>query len=294
METQGLASMGDGAQLRWTVLGDTTRQPPVVMLHGGPGLPDYLGDVAPMIADLAPVYRYDQRGTGQSPWRGRHSLARHVDDLAALLDAWDVPKAVLIGHSYGTDLASRFCLTHSDRVAAMLLMCGPFVGDWRTGYRAERDRRMSAAQQKRLRELEELPHRTEEQEVELLTLAWFTDHADPVRRWDWAARGARERRPVNWAMNRELGKAGHTDPLDDHLAELRACLPSRTELIGGCDDPRPLAALESLARRLALPLTRVESAGHEPWLEQPDAVRAHLRRFVQGTPGTSEFDQFPG
>ncbi|MFD0515877.1 alpha/beta fold hydrolase [Streptomyces aureus] len=64
---------------------------------------------------------------------GRHSLARHVDDLAELLDAWDVAKAVLIGHSYGTDLASRFCLTHPARVAAMLLMCGPFVGDWRTG-----------------------------------------------------------------------------------------------------------------------------------------------------------------
>jgi proline iminopeptidase len=27
--------------------------------------------------------------------------------------------------------------------------------------------------------LEEVPDRAEEQEVELLTLAWFTDHADP-------------------------------------------------------------------------------------------------------------------
>lgn len=181
VEMQGLVSMTDEARLRWMALGDTSRQPAVVLLHGGPGLPDYLGDVAPMVADLAPVYRYDQRGTGRSPWWGPHSFARHVDDLAELLDAWDVPKAVLIGHSYGTDLASRFCLTHPDRVAAMLLMCGPFVGDWRTGDRAERGRRMSAVQLERLRALEELPHRTEEQEVELLTLAWFTDHADPER-----------------------------------------------------------------------------------------------------------------
>ncbi|WP_277816007.1 alpha/beta fold hydrolase [Streptomyces graminilatus] len=191
-----------------------------------------------MVADLAPVYRYDQRGTGQSPWRGRHSFARHVDDLVELLDAWDVPRAVLVGHSYGTDLASRFCLTHPDRVAAMLLMCGPFVGDWRTGDRAERGRRMSAAQLEGLRALEESPHRTEEQEVELLTLAWFTDHADPERGWHWAAQGARRRRPVNWAMNSELGKAGRADPLDAHLDELRACLPARAELLGGADDPR--------------------------------------------------------
>ncbi|MFE7314190.1 alpha/beta fold hydrolase [Streptomyces sp. NPDC057555] len=284
-ETQGLVSMTDEAQLRWRALGDTTRQPPVVMLHGGPGLPDYLGDAALMVADLAPVYRYDQRGTGRSPWRGRHTLARHVDDLAELLDAWGVPRAVLIGHSYGTDLAGRFCLAHSDRVAALLLMCGPFVGDWRTGYRAERDRRMSVVRQERLRELEGLPCRTEEQEVELLTLAWFTDHADPERGWHWAAQGARRRRPVNWAMNGELGRQGRADPLDGHLAELRACLPERAELLGGVGDPRPVSALESLALRLALPLTRIKDAGHEPWLEQPEAVRAHLRRFVQGAVG---------
>ncbi|WP_280723874.1 alpha/beta hydrolase [Kitasatospora sp. MAA4] len=288
METEGLAPMADGAQIRWTAwtaLGDTTRTPPVVMLHGGPGLPDYLGDVAPMIADLAPVYRYDQRGTGGSPWQGRHTFARHVDDLADLLDQWGADKAVLIGHSYGTDLAARFCLAHPDRVAAMLLMCGPFVGDWRTGDQAERSRRMSAAQQERLRILEQLSDRTEEQEVELLVLAWFTDHADPQRGWDWAAQGARQRRPVNWAMNSELGKEGRADPLDEHLDELRTCLPARVELLGGVHDPRPLSALESLALRLEVPLRRIDDAGHEPWLEQPDTVREHLRSFVQGTVG---------
>lgn len=285
MQRRGLATMTDGAQLSWTALGDMTRKPPVVMLHGGPGLPDYLGEVAAMVGDLAPAYRYDQRGTGRSPWRGRHSLARHVDDLAELLDTWDAPRAVLIGHSYGTDLASRFCLEHPGRVAGMLLMCGPFVGDWRTGYRAERVRRMAAAQQARRQALQEVPDRTEEQEVELLTLSWFTDHADPERGWDRAAEAARRRRPVNWAMNAELGTDGRADPLDARLDELRACLPARTELLGGADDPRPIAALVSLGLRLELPLTRIEGAGHEPWLERPDAVRAHLRRFVRGAMG---------
>ena len=286
-ETQGLARMIDEAQIRWIAMGDKTARPPVVMLHGGPGLPDYLGDVATMIADLSPVYRYDQRGTGRSEWQGRHSLARHVDDLAELLDAWGATKAVLIGHSYGTDLASRFCLRHPDRVAALLLLCGPFVGDWRTAYRAERARRMTAAQQARLRELETLAHRTEEEEVELLTLAWFTDHADPQRGWRWAAHGARRRRPVNWAMNSELGKEGRADPIEQHLDELRACLPAHTELLGGVDDPRPLAALESLALRLEVPLTRIDGGGHEPWLEQPEPVRRHLRRFVRRAVGSS-------
>lgn len=279
-EADGLASMSDGARIRWTALGETRGETPVVLLHGGPGLPDYLGDVATMIADLAPVYRYDQRGTGRSGWQGRHTFDRHVADLAELLDWWNAPAAILIGHSYGTNLASRFCLAHPDRVAAMLLMCGPFTGDWRVGDQAARDRRMSAAQRKRLRELDESVSRTENQEVEFLTLSWFTDHADPERGWYWAAQGARERRPINWDMNRELGKADRTDPLDRHVDALRACLPIRTELLGATGDPRPLSSLESLGRSLDVRLNRIEDAGHEPWREQPDAVRAHLRRFV--------------
>ena len=251
------------------------------MLHGGPGLPDYLGDVAAMIADLAPVYRYDQRGTGQSPWQGRHSSALHVGDLAELLDVWNAPTVVLIGHSYGTDLASRFCLAHPDRVSAMLLMAGPFVGDWRTADRLERSRRMTAAQLARYDELTQVAGRTEKQEVEWLTLGWLTDHADPEVGWRWAAEAARHRRPVNYAMNGELGQENRSDPLDDHLDELRACLPARVELLGGADDPRPLSALTSLAARLDVRLTRIDDAGHEPWLEQPVVVRAHLRRFVR-------------
>ena len=253
----------------------------MVMLHGGPGLPDYLGDVAGMIDDLAPVYRYDQRGTGQSPWQGRHTSSRHVSDLAELLDLWEAPGAVLIGHSYGTDLACRFCLAHPDRVAALLLMAGPFVGDWRVGDRVERSRRMSEARQDRYRQLGELPHRTEDQEVEWLTLGWFTDHSDPERGWSWAAKAARQRRPVNYTMNRELGQENGADPLDLHLEELSARLPPSVEILGSTGDPRPLSALESLAVRLGVRLTRIDGAGHEPWLEQPDVVRDHLRRFVR-------------
>ncbi|GLZ36645.1 hydrolase [Actinokineospora sp. NBRC 105648] len=273
--------MSDGARIGWSVAGDTTRTPPVVLLHGGPGVPDYLGEVAAMVSDIAPTYRYFQRGTGPSEWRGPHTLARHVADLAELLETWGPPRAIFVGHSYGTDLAARFCLAHADKVAALLFLCGPFVGDWRAADRAERDRRTTPAQRERHRELGELPSRTEEQERELLTLSWFTDHADTARGWTWATRSAEERRPINWSMNRDLGRDNRADPLDDHLDELRSRLPAAVEIVGGVADPRPISALAALAERFGVPLTAVEDAGHEPWLEQPEAVRAIVRDFVR-------------
>ncbi|MEU8323849.1 alpha/beta hydrolase [Nonomuraea sp. NPDC048881] len=68
---------------------------PVVMVHGGPGVPDHLAPVAGVIDDLRLVRRYDQRGTGGSCWEGEHTIARHLDDLALSLDAWGHDQAVL-------------------------------------------------------------------------------------------------------------------------------------------------------------------------------------------------------
>jgi proline iminopeptidase len=47
-----------------------------------------LAPVADFVDDLTGVYRYDQRGTGGSRWRGVHTIERRVRDLELLLEAW--------------------------------------------------------------------------------------------------------------------------------------------------------------------------------------------------------------
>jgi pimeloyl-ACP methyl ester carboxylesterase len=44
-----------------------------------------LGPLAAVVADLCRVHRYDQRGTGRSPWHGEHTIALHVRDLLLTL-----------------------------------------------------------------------------------------------------------------------------------------------------------------------------------------------------------------
>lgn len=276
-----LIEMDDGARLRtWTSGPVIPRGLPVVMVHGGPGVPDYLAPVAGIIDDLCLVHRYDQRGVGGSPWEGEHTIARHVRDLALLFDAWGHDRVVLVGHSFGTSMASYFTLAHPERVAGLVQIAGPFLSPWREADRAAQRARRSDKQQARLDELDATGPRTDAEETEYLALSWFTDHADRERAWDWALAAARAQRPVNYAMNAQLNAAKKADPLESHVDELRERLPPGALIIGGAGDTRPAAALRRLGARLGCEVTVISGAGHNPWLEAPGQFGAVLRAAV--------------
>jgi proline iminopeptidase len=250
------------------------------MVHGGPGVPDYLAPVAGIIDGLCLVHRYDQRGTGGSSWAGEHTIARHVRDLALLLDAWGHDRVVLVGHSFGTNLAGYFLLAHPERVAGLIQIAGPFLDPWREADRAAQRARRTDEQQTRLDDLDAIAARTDAQEIEYLTLSWFTDHADRTRAWDWALASARALRPVNYAMNSQLNAAKRADPLESHVDELREYRPPGTVIIGGDGDSRPADALRRLGTRLGCEVLIVPNAGHHPWLEAPEQFTAALRAAV--------------
>lgn len=279
--TAAMVELDDGTRLRsWTTGSAVEGSLAVVMTHGGPGVPDYLAPVADTIDDLCLVHRYDQRGTGGSAWDGEHTISRHVRDLALLLDVWQHDRVVLVGHSFGTNLASYFLLSHPERVAGLVQIAGPFLDPWREADRAAQRQRRTEQQQTRLDELDGLASRTEAEEVEYLTLSWFTDHADQTRAWDWASTSARTLRPVNYAMNTQLNSAKKADPLETHLDELREHWPPGAMIIGGAGDSRPADALRRLGTRLGCEVVIVPNAGHFPWLEAPDQFSLALRAAV--------------
>lgn len=144
-----MVEIDDGVRLRtWTSGSAGDRRLAVVLLHGGPGLPDYLAPVAAVLEDLGSVHRYDQRGTGGSPWPGEHTIARHVADLECLLPSWGHDRVILVGHSFGTVLASYFLLAHPERVAGLVQIAGPFLDlpglvPWREAYGAAQRARLT-------------------------------------------------------------------------------------------------------------------------------------------------------
>ena len=75
--------------------------------------------------DLATRYQtvtYSRRGHPPSRGAGGpYTVTTHVEDLAALLQALSPRPVVLVGHSYGADLALRLALAHPQLVRGLVL-----------------------------------------------------------------------------------------------------------------------------------------------------------------------------
>ena len=97
---------------------------PLVLCHGGPGLWDYLDDVAELLGATTRVVRWDQRGCGRSERRGPYSVARSIADLDAVRDRLAGPRTALLGHSWGAHLALHYAIEHPDRVSHLIYVSG--------------------------------------------------------------------------------------------------------------------------------------------------------------------------
>lgn len=119
-----------GSRLAYIHLPATTpvRPVPVVVLHGGPAIPDTAANVAafgPLTRIGFDVYFYDQLGAGRSARLADpagYGLDRDVDDLDAVRRTLGVDMMILIGHSYGGALAAHYLATHPDHVQQMVLL----------------------------------------------------------------------------------------------------------------------------------------------------------------------------
>jgi pimeloyl-ACP methyl ester carboxylesterase len=76
-----------------------------VLLHGRGGDSGNWDGIAEELATDHRVYAVDLRGHGRSSWPGTYSFELMRDDVRAFLDALDVERADVIGHSMGGAVA---------------------------------------------------------------------------------------------------------------------------------------------------------------------------------------------
>ncbi len=102
---------------------------PLIVLHGGPGLPhDYLEPLEDLSNERQIIF-YDQLGCGNSDWPDDNSLwtvERFVEELGQIIKALKLEQYNLFGHSWGTGLAASFALTRPEGLLSLVL-AGSFL-----------------------------------------------------------------------------------------------------------------------------------------------------------------------
>lgn len=250
--------------------------PDLLLLHGGPGLTDYMDMLAGETAGWRTI-RYQQRGLAPSTTDGPFTVAQHVADAIAVLDGLRVARTVVLGSSWGAHLALQLALARPDRVTTVIHVdgLGPEDDGRATEMSGEQHQRLPPQAQERLARLEQRlgePGASDDDLLAAFRLLWAGYFADP-----------REAPPAPETMRFSLEANGST--LGSMFAELadgafagrltRLTVP--TVVMVGAASPIPNGAGERIAELVPdARLVRVEGAGHLVWVEQPGCVAAVL------------------
>lgn len=124
-DSSGYVDVGDTRL--WVIQRGPETGPPVLLLHGGPGLDHHVfGDYLDPLADKYRLVLVDQRSQGRSyptppeTWT-LDQLARDVDAIAAILE---LDRYAVLGHSYGAYVALQHAVDNPGAAAATILSSG--------------------------------------------------------------------------------------------------------------------------------------------------------------------------
>lgn len=117
-----------GGSVWYRIVGAGSKTP-LLLLHGGPGVPSHYLEKLTALADERPVVFYDQLGCGRSErpteralWR----LERFVREVQQVRDALNLDEVHLLAHSWGTMLAAQYLLESPAGVRSAIL-AGPVL-----------------------------------------------------------------------------------------------------------------------------------------------------------------------
>jgi proline iminopeptidase len=281
------------------------RPTPVVFLHGGPGIADMAGDAASfgqLTRDGYDVWVYDQVGTGRSSRLAdprQYTIARNVADLEAIRRRIGADRLVLLGHSWGAQVAAGYLAAHPDHVAKVIFSSpGPLAPQLDDGSTAGVRRRLAIGQQLGLYRLLVRPR---------MLLGWTLLQVNPEAAHAFvgdAEMDARNDRVYNASRagthchGLPPGPALHglgfyawqfpqsaaARPWADPRPQLARLATPALVLKGSCDY---LSWASGLAYRQALlnaRLVYLQHAGHNAYQDQPALFLAVVRAFLTGRP----------
>jgi len=121
----GFVDIGNG-KVWYRVMGNSDKTP-ILLVHGGPGIPSCYMDGMAELAKDRPVIFYDQLGCGRSgpsPDSSNWTIDYYVAELDTLRQKLGLDEVHLYGHSWGSMLAVEYMRTKPSGVKSLVL-AGP-------------------------------------------------------------------------------------------------------------------------------------------------------------------------
>lgn len=274
----------NGVTLR--VLEGGNGSPPLVVVHGGPGLgADYLVPHFERLADARRLVFYDQRGCGGSTGDADPAaitMDAEVADLEALRAALGIERMALAGQSFGALVAINYVAAHPDRVAALLLLePAPGSAEYLGAFQKTLSERLSDTEKAELATLtqsEAFARREPDAFRRFMTLRFGAYYFD---------RSAMARHNLAYLDAERVRKffvssqafAPYMTSFDVH--PLLAKIGCPTLIVRGDHDPIPLASTERLQQGIVgSRLIVFPRCGHFAHIEAEEPYFAAIREFL--------------
>ena len=279
LPTRGLVPIRD-VSLFVEVVGEG---PPLVLMHGGPGLDHHTLHNFRGLADQLTLVFYDHRCNGRSETAPVTSMT--WDNLTADADAlrhhlgferWSV-----LGHSFGGNVALEYTLRYPSRVSRLVLIDTGADSRWplENAARVAEQRSHSVRKAELVRRW--FNGRIEPKEMFPILLRIGDLYSSHPSLWDQLHDLAAGEWRIRPRVEPMIFAGQHLLPgwnVMTRLGEIEA----PTLVIGGVDDfiypPESQREMAGAIRNSRLSL--IEGAGHNPYAEQPARVLAEVRRFL--------------
>ncbi len=102
--------------------------PTIILLHGGPGVPDEMTETRDWLCQRMQVIHFDQRGIGEEICADcTFTMEDFVSDINVLAAYFAVDTFHIFGHSWGGLYAQIYAMYHPQRILSLFL-CSPASG----------------------------------------------------------------------------------------------------------------------------------------------------------------------
>ena len=279
---QGMVSL-DNARLFYEVIGNGE---PIIVVHGGPGLDHaYLQPGLDALATRYSLIYYDQRGTGRSSAAldsATINIDTFVQDIETLRQTLGFERVSIMGHSFGSLIATEYALRHPESLHALILMNPVEPGSRYREATGERQRaRQTTEDREEMSELTQSEAFTARDPTTLsqvyrIAFRQLLKERDRISDLDLDLQNvtARNGQDVAALLGGSLGDVDWWDRLPD--------LQVPVLVLHGRYDAPPIDMSRELAETFPVGTLEVLDAGHFPYLEDREGLLSAVSGFFAG------------